>query len=219
MTRSPRPAVTLPDFTLRGLAEGYPGDLGKNALVDELQFTGLDGEQVAIPYGRVLGCRFEEISADDVDLQGTTIRESEIVRPSAVTVHAARGEWSDVRLAGGRIGVLEAYEATWSTVELTGLKASYVNLRACTLTDLTLTDCRIDELDLADARIQRALLSGSQIDRLTVQGATLEGFDLRGATIGEVVGISSLRGAIISPDQLIDLAPALAHAVGLSVQA
>lgn len=218
MPRKPRRSPSAPDFTLLDLAPGYPGDLGKNALIDDLRFTEFDGEPVALPHGRVLGCRFEDVACEVLDLQGTTMRESEVLRPSVVTVRAARGEWSDVRVRGGRIGVLEAYEASWSTVEITGVKASYLNLRAASLTDLTLTDCRIEELDLADARVERATLDGSQITRLTVQGATLEGFDLRGAAIEEIVGIASLKGAIISSDQLIDLAPALARAVGLAVE-
>lgn len=216
--RKPTRAVARPEVALTGLVPGFPGDLGEHAFAEDLHLAGLKGERVSVAHGRVLGCRFELPVVEELDLQGTTVRESELLSPAIITVRASRGDWSDVRVSRGRIGVLEAYESTWRTVELHGVRVSYLNLRAATIADLTLTDCRIDELDLAGARVERASLSGAQIGRLTVQGASLAEVDLRGASIDEVVGVQGLAGAIISSGQLFELAPALARAGGIAVR-
>ena len=47
--------------------------------------------------------------------------------------------------------------------------------------------------------------------------ADLDELDLRGARIDRVDGVESLAGAIISAEQLLDLAPALAQAAGVTV--
>jgi hypothetical protein len=41
--------------------------------------------------------------------------------------------------------------------------------------------------------------------------------DLRGARLDGVKGVGALKGATISPDQLVVLAPGLAHAIGLRI--
>jgi uncharacterized protein YjbI with pentapeptide repeats len=59
---------------------------------------------------------------------------------------------------------------------------------------------------------------GSRIEQARFGRATLKNADLRGAlTIDLADGYESLRGAVISPAQLLDLAPALAQTLGLTV--
>ena len=57
------------------------------------------------------------------------------------------------------------------------------------------------------------------IDELNVAGATLSGVDLTGARLRSLIGVESLRGAIVSSEQLIDLAPILAAQLGLEGRA
>jgi hypothetical protein len=42
--------------------------------------------------------------------------------------------------------------------------------------------------------------------------------DLSGARLRSLVGVESLRGAIVSHEQLVDLAPILAEQLGLEVR-
>ena len=64
--------------------------------------------------------------------------------------------------------------------------------------------CRFEECDLAEA---------------TFEGATLKKVDLReAAELGIRSGLTSLRGATITPTQALDLAPAFAQALGLTVE-
>ena len=48
--------------------------------------------------------------------------------------------------------------------------------------------------------------------------ATLSKVDLSGARLQTVIGVDNLRGAIISQEQLLDLAPLLAAQLGLEVR-
>ena len=51
-----------------------------------------------------------------------------------------------------------------------------------------------------------------------MSGATLARVDLSGARLRSLVGVESLKGAIVSHAQLVDLAPLLAAQLGLEVR-
>jgi uncharacterized protein YjbI with pentapeptide repeats len=54
-------------------------------------------------------------------------------------------------------------------------------------------------------------------DASDIAGATLSKVDLSGARLRSLIGVESLRGAIVSQAQLHDLAPLLAAELGLEV--
>jgi hypothetical protein len=57
------------------------------------------------------------------------------------------------------------------------------------------------------------------VERIRLGRATLKRADLRGATLLDLAdGYESLRGAVISTGQLLELAPALAATIGITVK-
>lgn len=185
------------DLSAADLDEGSLSELVDAADLDALRFAGL--------------------SWPEVSLRHATLRETLLERPDVTTLHNAGGRWRDVRVSGGRIGVLEAYDSEWRAVELVGCRLAYVNLRGADVADLTLRDCHVDELDLTDAQVRRATLTGTRVGRLDVRDARLESFDLRGATYDALDGVEGLRGALLNPEQLTLAAPLLADALGILV--
>jgi uncharacterized protein YjbI with pentapeptide repeats len=118
---------------------------------------------------------------------------------------------------GGRIGAWDLAGGVVDAITVAGVQLGYVNLRDATLTDVTVRDCRIETLDLAGAKARRVSLSGCVIGELVVIRADLDAFDLRGARLDRVDRVENLGGAIISAEQLLDLAPALAVAAGITI--
>ena len=129
----------------------------------------------------------------------------------------ADSTWRSVAVDGGRIGAWDLAGSVLDGVTVGGAQLGYVNLRDATLTDVALHDCRIETLDLAGARGRRVSLAGCVIGELVVVHADLDELDLRGARLDRVDGVESLGGAMISAEQLLDLAPALAQAAGLTI--
>ena len=78
--------------------------------------------------------------------------------------------------------------------------------------------CEIDSLDLRGAELEAVTFIDSRVDELNVAGSTLSAVDLSGARLRTLVGVESLRGAIIGHSQLVDLAPLLAAQLGLEVR-
>jgi hypothetical protein len=56
------------------------------------------------------------------------------------------------------------------------------------------------------------------VEELNVSEAGLSKVDLSGARLGKLIGVESLRGAIVGHQQLLDLAPLLAAQLGLEVR-
>ena len=61
--------------------------------------------------------------------------------------------------------------------------------------------------------------TGSTLEEAGFDKAQLKKVDLRGArALGIASGLEGLKGAVISNVQLLELAPALAHALGITVK-
>ena len=64
-----------------------------------------------------------------------------------------------------------------------------------------------------------AAFPGCRLGILHVDHARLRDVDLRGAEMSRIDDATALAGAVVSPTQLLDLAPLLAAALGIRVQA
>ena len=143
--------------------------------------------------------------------------DSLLSEPDITDLSSSDSTWRSVTVEGGRIGAWDLAGAVVDALTVAGAQLGYVNLRDATLTDVALRDCRITTLDLAGAGARHVSLAGCVIDELVVIRADLDEFDLRGARLGRVDGIENLGGAIISGEQLLDLAPAMAAAAGITI--
>jgi uncharacterized protein YjbI with pentapeptide repeats len=93
-----------------------------------------------------------------------------------------------------------------------------VNLRTAVLDEVTFEDCDLVDVDLGDARLTAVRFPGSQIRGIRLPHVTLKQVDFRGATTLDIAdGYDSLRNAVISSGQLIEIGPGLAAAHGIVV--
>ncbi|MDR6573098.1 uncharacterized protein YjbI with pentapeptide repeats [Curtobacterium sp. 320] len=157
------------------------------------------------------------LRVDGADLRGLRVRDSVVETLDAPVLRASSSSWREVRIAGGRIGSAELYDAGLNGVEFVGMKLGFVNLRGSTLTDVVFRDCVVDELDIADARLLRVSFEGTRIRAAEGSNTRIEHVDLRGADLDRVERLEGFRGATIAADQLYTLAPLLAAQAGYRV--
>lgn len=209
----PASEITLPPLVaFVGASLEAEGDYEALDFVDR-DFAGQAADDAAF-----LGCRMERCGLDDVSIRRGRITECHLADVHAVNLDVRDSIWRDSLVTGGRIGALTASGATWTAVRLRGGKLNFVDLSASRLTDVVFEGCVIGELDLADAHLQSVRFATCTVDELNVAGARLERVDLSGAALRMLRGIGSLRGAVVSETQLLDLAPLLAEHVGLEVR-
>lgn len=155
------------------------------------------------------GMRMRRARLNDVWLQGVRM----------VGCDLAESSWLDVEAARGVFAGLEAHGAGLRRVVFHGCKFDSVNLRGAKLHEVVFHDCVLREVDLSGAALTDCAFPGSRLEQLHLHQAKLTEVDLREATTIELAdGVDALRGAAVTPMQLLELAPALAIALGLTVK-
>lgn len=208
----------LPPVRLGQLTEGTADQFAGDEDLDGFSFAGLRFEELVWTGRRRLGSsRVDGATARSWRAPGALFSGSVLTGLDVLTLTADGSGWRQVELLESRVGSLELFGSTLRSVHFIGCRIGYANLRDTHLTDVAFTDCVIDDLDLMRATATRVALTGTRLRRLELTGAKLADFDLRGAQLAEVSGIEGLRGAIISTEQLVDLAPILAARLGIIV--
>ncbi|CAN5282120.1 pentapeptide repeat-containing protein [soil metagenome] len=187
--------------------------------------AGADGERwhgadfTGLSLSTVTYCEVE-LSAtvmDQTTLTACRFIDVRLVDSDILSISAPHSTWRDCEVVGGRIGVASLTDATLSSVVFTGLRIGYLSLRGSKVTDIEFRACVIDELDLGSAEVQRASFPRTRIGELHLHEVRLKHVDLRQAEVSLVVSPGGLRGAVITGEQLRDLAPVLAAEIGIVV--
>ena len=134
------------------------------------------------------------------------------------TVDFSDSTWRDSLVSGSRVGAMSLIGATWTGIRVRGCKLGFVNLAGARFENVVFEECEIGGFDARAANLISTSFVDCAIDELSIAGATLVAVDLSGARLRSLIGVESLRGAIVSHDQLLDLAPLLAAQLGVEVR-
>ena len=205
--------IALPDLSpYSGAALESDGDY------DAVSFTDLDLSGQNAGNARLLDCALVRCRADGLRLSRARLVESLVADLQATTIDLGASTWRDCLITGGRIGAASASTAKLMRVRFRGVKLDFLNLRGATLQDVVFEDCLLGEVDATDATLTDVDFAGGRLDTFGVRGATLARVDLSAARLQALNGLDNLRGAVVSPAQLLDLAPLLADHLGLEVR-
>lgn len=196
---------------------GSPAVLVAGAELELLRIGG-DGSGVEAP----------RLSLDTVRCEALHIAGARLARMQAHTTW-----WEDCDLSNAVLNGAGVRHCVMRRTRLTGVDLSESSLR-----DALVEDCKLDLANLRFARLQRVTFRNCLLGEADFSGATLRGVryegcdlraaqfsqaklervDLRGSQLEGIGGLGDLRGARISNEQLLELAPALAAHMGLRVE-
>lgn len=185
---------------------------------DAIEFLGCDFAGEDASDGRFLECRIQRCGLDGLSMQRSRIVDSLFADVHGASVDFTDSTWRDSHVTGGRLGAVTLIGATWTGVRIRGSRLGFVNMAGARIEDVVFEGCEIGSLDVRTARLDSVAFVDCTIDELNVSGATFSNVDLSGATLRALIGVESLRGATVSYEQLLDLAPILAAALGLEVR-
>lgn len=212
---SPAPRIT--PVRLPALDDGDREELVSESGHDARRYTDLDLSGIDLADVGFSECAFEGVRSDAAKLRGARLTDCTIDRLEAPVLDAPSSFWRDVSISGSRSGSSDLYDAELRSVSISHSKFGYLNLRGARVTDVLIEDTMLEELDLGGAEVTRLALPGCRIGVLDVSRARLVDLDLRGAEFSSITGVESLRGAIISEDQLAEFAPLFAASLGVRV--
>jgi uncharacterized protein YjbI with pentapeptide repeats len=203
----------LPDLTA---FDGDSLEIGPDydaVLFTELNLTGQD-----VPDDRFLECRLDRCCVDGLSLRRVRFIGCQLAGLFGASVDFADSTWRDSELIGGRLGAVILAGATWKDIRVHGMKLGFLNLANARLEDVAFEECEIGSLDVGAAQVKSVSFVDCSIAEMTVSEATLSKVDLSRARLRTIIGVDNLRGAIVSHQQLLDLAPQLAAQLGLEVR-
>jgi uncharacterized protein YjbI with pentapeptide repeats len=171
---------------------------------------------------------------DGQTIAGRMLRGDALARSSLTGLTFTRTLISKADLSSARLN-----EIRWDRVVLRACSLVGANLSGGTFKNVIFEHCRLDSAtvetvraagpvafigcSLAETTFARCGLGSSIFDGCKLTGTTFDGTDLRGADLrgqdlSTVVGISSLRGAVISAEQVPGLTAALLGELDLTVK-
>lgn len=210
-----RPEVRLPE--LSGWQDAEPG------LEPDGDYDGLELVEVDLTGGDGRGARFMDCALRRCVLDGTGLAKARILDSVLDGVRGVGTDLSgaslrDVELLDARLGGVQLHGAVLERVLVRGGKIDYLNLRTARLKDVVFEGCVLAEPDFGGAVLERVEFRDCVVRGADFSGARMTEVDLREASeLGIARGVDALAGAVISPAQLFDLAPALAAQLGLRV--
>ncbi|WP_327355230.1 pentapeptide repeat-containing protein [Streptomyces sp. NBC_01304] len=210
-----RPEIQLPPLRDFG---GAGEELEPDGDYDGLVFAEVDLGRQDGPGARFLDCAFEGCALDGTGLAGARFIDSVLTGPRGVGTDLSGASLRDVELVDARMGGVQLHGAVLERVLIRGGKIDYLNLREARLRDVVFEGCVLLEPDFGGAALERVEFVDCVLRGADFTGVRMKDVDLRqAAELGIARGVERLTGAVISPAQLLDLAPVFAAQIGVRV--
>lgn len=210
-----RPVVRLPPLT-----EFDGTELEPDGDYDGLRFEGTDLADASGRGARFMDCELSGCVLDRTELGRARFMDSVLTGVRGVGTDLAEASLRDVEVVDARLGGVQLHGAVLERVLVRGGKIDYLNLRKARLKDVVFEGCVLSEPDFGEAQLVRVEFRDCVLKRADFSSARMDSVDLR--TVAELDiarGVERLAGAVISPLQLMELAPALAAQIGVRVEA
>lgn len=176
----------------------WPDERAGNVRFTESAFSSVNfGE------GELRRSRFNDVWLRGCQLNGTDLAET---------------NWLDSEIGISVLAGTAFWDAQWVRVTLFGCKLVGTNLRGATLREVAFVNCTLRDVDFGDATLTEVSFPGSTVAGLRFDHVTASAVDFREAAELDIhSGYDALRGTRITTNQLLDLAPAFAQALGVRV--
>ncbi|MGG8405911.1 pentapeptide repeat-containing protein [Streptomyces sp. 12297] len=213
-------AARRPEVRLPAGMEAHGGEpLEPDGDYDGLEFRDLDLAGQDGSGARFMDCLLERCALDEARLTKARVLDAVLDGVRGVGTDLSGAQLRDVELRDARLGGVQLHGAVLERVLVRGGKIDYANLRTARLRDVVFEGCVLDEADFGGAVLERVEFRDCVLRRADFTGARMTDVDLRAAAEVDVArGLDRLAGAVISPAQLLDLAPAFAAHLGVRVE-
>lgn len=157
-----------------------------------------------------------------VDLRNSQLPAIAMTDVVVEEVIAANALWPDCSLMRCEVSESDFVgsdlsSASFQHVRFVGCRFDLANLRFLRAEHVSFERCTFRSADLQGAKLQGAILDRCDLEGAELSKADFVRADMRGSRLVNLRGISGLAGSLVAFSQVIDLAPELAHALGLQV--
>ncbi|WP_449477040.1 pentapeptide repeat-containing protein [Streptomyces abikoensis] len=218
-TAQARPVAKLPEVRLPALRPHDGAELEPEGDYDGIAFTDAGFAGQSGRGARFLDCGLYRCALDEAELVAARFTDCVLEGVRGVGTDLVKAGLRDVEIIDARLGGTQLHGAALERVLFRGGKIDYLNLRGAVLKDVTFEGVVLSEADFGGARLERVVFRDCALRRADFSGARMTDVDLRAVTRLDIArGVERLSGAVISPSQLLDLAPVFAAQTGVRVE-
>lgn len=216
------PRIGEPD--VRAASVMRPEDILTDSLIENASVESRERAGLVDATGISLRGSALSFAADALCLERASLDNATLSQVAVPSLDARRSGWQRVTISGFRFGATEFFDADLREVTFEHCKIDFLNLRGSKLRDVRFRACSIRELDLDDVQAVRVAVDDCDIETLGMRALRATSVDLRGARlrqidgIGDAAALAALSGVTISSEQLYDLTPVIAAAIGLRIE-
>jgi uncharacterized protein YjbI with pentapeptide repeats len=207
----------LADLPFAAALTSHSGGLAADGEYDTVQFSDLTFDQPSAGNAKFLECAFTQVSFQGGQLRRSRFSDVWFHYVRLTGVDLAETSWLDATIIRGAAAGVSASAAQLRRVAFHGCKLDSVNFRGARLTEVSFDECLLRHVDFSGAELTKTAFTRSRLNECDFTQVTLDKVDLRGTELGITISPESLRGAIITTAQLLDIAPLIAENLGIIV--
>ena len=194
-----------------------PATLRTGADFDGEDIAGEDWSGVRAGDVRMLECELADCRMDETNLAGIRAIDTTWVRVAASGLAMPHASWHDSAIKDSRFGLLDLSSSTLLRLTITDTKIDFLNLRGTAIREVVLTRVRLGEVTLSNASGKTLTFDNCTVGTVELHDTRLEKIDLSTSTLARIDGLASLRGVVLSLEQVLDLAPGMATVLGATI--
>ena len=192
MTEPPRLPKSPQTVDVAELQAGAEEGSWTDALIRDVRLAGLEMDDA-----RFVDCRFERCDLSAVVFTRLSMR---------------RVELADCRLTGVDLGAADLHD-----VRFTSCKLDDANLRGVKGERVTFADCVLGGTEFAQATLEGAVFESCKLAGVDLRRAVLAGARFPESDLTDLLGVDGLKGAKLTTQQALQLAPRFAQELGITV--
>lgn len=209
--------TVLPPATPKILVQldAWAGDVGDELELSDYSVQGRDSSVVRRL--DIEGCKLNNLQLAVARLDKLQLSDSSLSHIEAAGMHAPKAALLRVVTSNSRLTGADFGAASFEDCMFENVKFDEGGLRFAIFKRVRFENCVLRNTDFSSAKLLNVSFVGCDFEGANFDNASCKLVDLRGEDLSNIKGGLGLKGATISSEQLIQLAPRLAAGVGLIV--
>lgn len=207
---SPRLSSQLQDFHLSKIDPNEWVDV-VDSLVLEQDFEG--AQKVRIESSKLVGTIMNGLNLDRFEATDAVFEKVEMTALRTYRVQFNRVAFADIRATG-----MDFAEGYFEDCLFSNVKFDEASFRMTQFKRVQFENCVLNKADFYQAKLSHVSFSNCELEQTNFDKASCQAVDFRGENLSLLRGILGLKGALISQEQLIQIAPLLAAELEFKIE-
>jgi uncharacterized protein YjbI with pentapeptide repeats len=201
----------------------FPDAVTRRTLADEDEWsgdlvTGVELNGVVAEHTRLRGCELRDVKLTGAELHRCVITDVRFVDCELSGAMITESSWLRVELRNCRMSGLVVSQSQLRDVRFTEGKLDGGDFRMTRLERVVFDSCAMPDADFYEAALTHVLFDSCDLRRAHVSAVKPDGVRLHESDLEGIRGALALRGAVVTPEQVLPLALGVFAEMGITIE-